>query len=100
MLHNVYTALVEHKGFSVDKLTNRNGPEGNIIYMGLFIPSLAVQPCNPTFVQGRDTWIQADQDLFNGANRCTLFKAFASRGLGLRASSRALRDNVDIPADC
>ncbi|TEB17453.1 hypothetical protein FA13DRAFT_1804360 [Coprinellus micaceus] len=100
ILHNVYAGLVEEKGFSADKLTNPDGPEGNIVYMRLFIASLAVQPCNPTFVQARDAWIQADQNLFNGANRCTLFKAFASRGLGLRASSRALQDNADIPADC
>jgi extracellular elastinolytic metalloproteinase len=100
ILHNVYAGLVEEKGFSADKLTNPDGPEGNIVYMRLFIASLAVQPCNPTFVQARDAWIQADQNLFNGANRCTLFKAFASRGLGLRASSRALQDNADVPADC
>lgn len=100
MLHNVYAALVDSLGFSADKLTNPDGKEGNIVWMRLFIASLALQPCNPTFVQARDAWIQADQNLFDGANRCTLFKAFASRGLGLGASSRALQDNADVPADC
>ncbi|KAJ2931005.1 hypothetical protein H1R20_g6081, partial [Candolleomyces eurysporus] len=98
-LHNVYAALVEARGFSADKLTNPDGTEGNVVYMKLFIASLAVQPCNPTFVQARDAWIQADQNLFNGANRCTLFKAFASRGLGLNADD-TFTDDETVPAEC
>ncbi|KAF8877846.1 metallo proteinase 10 [Gymnopilus junonius] len=58
---------------------------GNIVFMHLFIDALSVQPCNPTFVQARDAWIQADQNRYNGTNRCTIFKAFASRGLGINA---------------
>ncbi|KAG2003700.1 extracellular elastinolytic metalloproteinase [Coprinopsis cinerea AmutBmut pab1-1] len=98
MLHNVYDALVREHGFSNQKLTNPDGSEGNIVWMRLYIDALAIQPCNPTFVQARDAWIQADQNRYNGANRCLLFRAFASRGLGLNA--RNFVDDTTIPADC
>lgn len=100
MLHNVYAALVDELGFSADKLTNPDGTEGNIVYMHLFIDALTLQPCNPTFVQARDAWIQADENRFNGANKCTIVKAFASKGLGLNARSGVFADDATIPAEC
>ncbi|KAF5309720.1 hypothetical protein D9611_014433 [Ephemerocybe angulata] len=99
MLHNVQDALVQARGFSEEKLTNPDAPEGNVVFMRLFIDALAVQPCNPTFVQARDAWIQADQIRFNGANKCTLFKAFASRGLGLNADDQFI-DDTTVPPEC
>lgn len=99
MLHVVYAALVDARGFSANKLTDANGTEGNIVFMRLFIDALPIQPCNPTFVQARDAWIQADQNRFNGANKCTLFKAFASRGLGLKADN-TFKDDTTLPAGC
>jgi extracellular elastinolytic metalloproteinase len=98
MLHNVYAALVEDKGFSADKLTDADGVEGNIIWMRLFIDSLALQPCNPTFVQARDAWELADRNRYNGANRCTILRAFASRGLGANADN--FQDDTTLPAGC
>ncbi|KIM35854.1 hypothetical protein M413DRAFT_449584 [Hebeloma cylindrosporum] len=99
MLHNVYAVLVDERGFSEEKLTNPDGKEGNIVYMRLFMRSLSIQPCNPSFVEARDAWIQADADLYNGANRCTLFQAFASRGLGLNADNTFV-DDFTVPAGC
>ncbi|KAG5653868.1 hypothetical protein H0H81_009947 [Sphagnurus paluster] len=99
MLHNVYAALVAERGFSTQALTNPNTNEGNVVYMHLFLDALLLQPCNPTFVSARDAWIQADQNRFNGANKCTIFKAFASRGLGLNAREDFV-DNADLPAGC
>ncbi|KAF5328132.1 hypothetical protein D9611_014937 [Ephemerocybe angulata] len=100
MLHNVQDALVQARGFSEEKLTNPDAPEGNVVFMRLFIDALAVQPCNPpVIVQARDAWIQADQIRFNGANKCTLFKAFASRGLGLNADDQFI-DDTTVPPEC
>lgn len=99
MLHNVYAVLVDQRGFSAEKLTNPDGPEGNIVFMRLFMRSLSIQPCNPSFVEARDAWIQADDDLYNGANKCNLFQAFASRGLGLNADSTFVDDDT-VPAGC
>ncbi|KAF9460273.1 Fungalysin metallopeptidase-domain-containing protein [Collybia nuda] len=99
MLHNVYAALVAERGFSKTALTNPDTTEGNVVYMHLFMDALLLQPCNPTFVSARDAWIQADENRYNGANKCTLFKAFASRGLGLNAADNFV-DNEDIPLGC
>ena len=87
MLHNVYAAR-----------TDPSGSEGNVVFMHLFIDQLALQPCNPTFLQARDAWIQADANRYGGANKCLLWKAFASRGLGTDAANH--RDGTAVPADC
>lgn len=46
----------------------------------------------------RDAWIQADVNRFSGANKCTLWTAFASRGLGVNAANH--RDDATVPAGC
>ncbi|KAJ6587531.1 Fungalysin metallopeptidase-domain-containing protein [Mycena vulgaris] len=99
MLHNVYAALVEAHGFSTTAATNPDGPEGNVVFLHLMLDALALQPCQPTFVSARDAWIQADQNRYGGANRCTVFAAFASRGLGANADA-SFTDDFSVPADC
>jgi len=48
MLHNVYAALVEKHGFSMNARRNPNGSEGNVVFLHLFMDALATQPCSPT----------------------------------------------------
>lgn len=98
MLHNVYAALIAQYGWSPAAKTNPDGAEGNIVYLHLFIDALSLQPCNPTFVQARDAWLQADVNRYGGANKCLIWRTFASRGLGLNA--RNFVDNFEVPADC
>ncbi|KAF5341927.1 hypothetical protein D9611_001094 [Ephemerocybe angulata] len=98
ILHNVYAALVAQYGWSPTSLTNPEGAEGNIVYIHLFIDALALQPCNPTFPQARDAWIQADVNRYGGVNKCLLWKVFASRGLGVNAKSFV--DDSSVPTDC
>ncbi|KAJ2916540.1 hypothetical protein MD484_g3868, partial [Candolleomyces efflorescens] len=97
-LHNVYAALVAQYGFSPSAFTNPDGPEGNVIFAHLFFDSLALQPCNPTFVAARDAWIQADQNRYGGVNRCLLWTVFASKGLGV--SARNYVDDFSVPSGC
>jgi len=97
ILHNVYTALVLKHGYSDTALTNPDGSEGHVVFMHLFIDCLAIQPCKSICwlhppVSAADcipsipcTWIQAEQTRYNGKYRCTLWKGFASRGLGIDA---------------
>ncbi|GLB39393.1 putative peptidase M36 family protein [Lyophyllum shimeji] len=120
MLHNVYAALVAARGFSTTALTNPDTSEGNVVFMHLFLDALLLQPCNPTceclaalvivlahllkvvkstVVSARDAWIQADQNRYGGANKCTVYKAFASRGLGYNAKPDFV-DNTDLPPGC
>ncbi|KAJ7895239.1 Fungalysin metallopeptidase-domain-containing protein [Mycena olivaceomarginata] len=98
ILHNVYAALVTAHGFSTTARTNPAGTEGNIVFLHLFIDALALQPCNPTFLTARTAWIQADTNRYAGANACTLWRAFASRGLGTAAANHV--DSTSVPAGC
>ncbi|KAI0042801.1 hypothetical protein FA95DRAFT_1499587 [Auriscalpium vulgare] len=98
ILHNVYAALVSAHGWSATARTDPTTSEGNVVFLHLFIDSLAIQPCNPTFLTGRDAWIQADANRYNGANKCLLWKQFASRGLGVNAANH--NDDKTVPSDC
>ena len=98
LLHNVYAALVATSGFSPAARTDPSGSAGNVVFLHLFVDALALQPCNPTVQNARDAWIQADQNRYGGAHRCTLWTAFASRGLGVNAAD--YEDNSTVPADC
>ncbi|KAJ3514000.1 hypothetical protein NLJ89_g2625 [Agrocybe chaxingu] len=98
ILHNVYAALVNAHGWSATARTNPNGAEGNIVFLHLFLDALTLQPCNPTFLTARDAWIQADANRYAGANKCILWNAFASRGLGTNAANR--NDGTSVPAGC
>ncbi|KAF8894987.1 Fungalysin metallopeptidase-domain-containing protein [Mucidula mucida] len=98
MLYNVYAALVAEHGWSATAMSDASGSEGNIVYLHLFVDALALQPCNPTLVAARDAWIQADENRYDGANKCIIWQAFASRGLGVNAAN--FEDDETVPDDC
>jgi extracellular elastinolytic metalloproteinase len=98
MLHNVYAALVSAHGWSATALTDPTSTAGNAVFLHLMLDALALQPCSPTFVTARDAWIQADVNRYAGANKCTLWKAFASKGLGTAAKSYT--DSTTVPSGC
>lgn len=97
-LHNIYAALVGLYGFSSTARTDPNGSEGNVVFLRLVMDALAIQPCNPTFVQARDAIIQADANRYQGVNRCLLWRVWASRGLGVGA--QGFVDSSAIPDEC
>ncbi|KAI0765479.1 Fungalysin metallopeptidase-domain-containing protein [Fomes fomentarius] len=99
ILHNVYAALVDAHGFAADARTNPSSSAGNVVYFHLFVDALQLQPCNPTPVSARDAWIQADVNRYGGVNKCLLWKAFASRGLGQNAAG-SYDDDSTVPSDC
>ncbi|KAG9127827.1 hypothetical protein FRC07_008837 [Ceratobasidium sp. 392] len=98
MWHEIYAALVEKLGFSADK-NNADGTEGNIVALHLLVDGLQLQPCNPTFIAARDAVIQADANRYGGANKCTLWTAFAKRGLGNGATTTKA-DDTTVPDGC
>ncbi|PFH46758.1 hypothetical protein AMATHDRAFT_88134 [Amanita thiersii Skay4041] len=98
MLHNVLAELVKAHGWSKNARTNPNGKKGNTIFLHLFMDGLALQPCNPSFVDARDAIIQADANRYKGAHTCLLWKVFASKGLGLKAANQT--DNDAVPEGC
>ncbi|KAF9265937.1 hypothetical protein L218DRAFT_971817 [Marasmius fiardii PR-910] len=98
ILHNVYAELVREHGFSTTARTNAAGTQGNVVFLHLLVDALALQPCNPTFPQARDAWLQADKNRYGGANHCLLWRVFASRGLGVGAALHI--DSLVVPVDC
>lgn len=117
ILHNVYAALVGQYGWSSVAKTNPDGTEGNVVYLHLLMDALRLQPCNPTckyksslllvgianlmifvVIAARAAWIQADANRYGGANKCLLWKAFASRGLGVNAANHV--DDATLPEGC
>ena len=103
MLWEMTWDLINQYGFSSNLYT---GTAGNNIAMNLVTTALKLQPCNPGFVDGRNAILQADSILYNGANKCLIWRAFARRGLGFSASqgsSASRTDQVeafDLPSIC
>jgi extracellular elastinolytic metalloproteinase len=92
------------RGFDPSAKTNPNGKRGNNVWLyvilhlklcmlithllissHLFVDSLAIQPCNPTFLIARSAWIKAEKVRYRGAYKCIIWRAFAQRGLGIDA---------------
>ncbi len=72
-----------------------NGTGGNNIALKLVVEGLKLQPCSPGFVDGRNAILLADQNIYGGANQCTIWKAFARRGLGYSASQGSTNSKTD-----
>lgn len=96
--HEIFASLIKKSGFSASK-NDPTGTAGNIVALHLFIDSLKLQPCNPTFISARDAIIQADANRYAGANKCALWTAFAKRGLGSGATTTKT-DSTTVPSGC
>lgn len=81
---------------------------GNSLMVQLVLNAMKLQPCQPSFFDARDAIIQADAQLTDGENFCTIWKAFAERGLGVNAAVRGRTpwgggirfDGDHVPATC
>ncbi|CAE6473878.1 unnamed protein product [Rhizoctonia solani] len=96
--HEITVALIKEHGFATD-LFDPTLTNGNTIALHLMIDGLIAQPCNPTFIDARNAIIQADANRYNGVNKCTLWKAFAKRGLGYGATTTKVNSET-LPPDC
>lgn len=88
MLWDLNWKYVEKYGYNNNVLADPNSGTARVLQ--LVMDALKLQPCNPTFVQGRDAILAADQASTNGANKCMIWSTFAKRGLGVNASAGAL----------
>lgn len=105
ILWEVYWNLVANYGYNPDVYSPWDSG-GNNLAIQLVIDGMLFQPCSPGFVDGRDAILVADQDLTGGVNYCTIYAAFAKRGLGYSAtqgSSDSITDGTqafDMPPYC
>ncbi|MFN1215547.1 T9SS-dependent M36 family metallopeptidase [Chryseobacterium kwangjuense] len=88
MLWDLHWKYVEKYGFSND-LSNTSSGSSKVLQ--LVMDALKLQPCNPTFVQGRNAILAADQAKTGGVDKCMIWKAFAKRGLGVNAAPGKLK---------
>lgn len=105
------TMLYEVMWNLIDKLGKNNAArptlnsagvatDGKYLAMQLVMEGMALQPCNPNFVQARDAILDADRALTGGANACPIWSGFAKRGLGSGAvySSSRRTGSTTIPS--
>ena len=61
----------------------------------LVLRGLQLSPLNPSFVDSRDSILLADRELTGGENQAIIWRAFASHGVGARATSTSgLADDI------
>ena len=84
MLWDLYWALTERYGFDPDLYT---GTGGNNLAIQLVMDGMKMQPCHPSFTDGRDAILAADRALTGGANQKLIWEVFARRGLGFSATA-------------
>ncbi|KAJ3357214.1 Fungalysin/Thermolysin Extracellular metalloproteinase 5 [Allomyces javanicus] len=97
LLLEVYWNLVDKYGYG--DIWTADATKGNTLFLRLVFDGLKLQPCNPTFINARDAVLQADKNLTGGKNQCEIWKGFAKRGLGTKATS-GFKDSFDVPAEC
>lgn len=90
-LWDLYWILIDEYGFDPDVAT---GEGGNNLAVQLSIDALKIQPCNPSFLDGRDALLAAD--LAAGAeSRCAIWEAFARRGMGVGADDGGSASSIE-----
>jgi extracellular elastinolytic metalloproteinase len=78
-------ALIDVYGFDPDVYNftgDINLDAGNIMAMAIVTEGLKFTPCQPGFVDARDGILLAAAEIYGGDLACSLWPAFAKRGLG------------------
>jgi uncharacterized repeat protein (TIGR01451 family) len=72
---------------------------GNSAAFKLVTEGMKLQPCGPGFIDARDAILKADTLFYNGLYSCSIWKAFAKRGMGRNASQGSAGSVTDqIPS--
>lgn len=92
MLWELQWNFIDQYGFDSDLYA---GSGGNNQALRLVIDGMKLAPCEPGFVDARDAILTADQIDTDGVNICTIWRAFAKRGLGVSAQQGSPYDFAD-----
>ncbi|CAA7197053.1 T9SS-dependent M36 family metallopeptidase [Chryseobacterium potabilaquae] len=104
MLWDLHWKYAEKYGYSSDVLANNTNGSTRVIQ--LVTDALKLQTCNPTFVDGRNAILAAEQATTGGEDKCMIWEVFAKRGLGVNASAGDkvnINDQVEdfaVPTEC
>lgn len=100
---DVTWAIIQQEGTINPDIYNVAGGGGNVKALQLVMAAMKLQACSPGFLDARNAILKADEILFNNAHKCTIWSAFAKRGMGYSAvqgSSNSTTDQVekfDVP---
>ncbi|GAW13838.1 hypothetical protein ANO14919_032280 [Xylariales sp. No.14919] len=100
MLYEVMWNLIDKHGLSTAQKPTFDSDgvptDGKFLTMKLVSDGMALQPCNPNFIQARDAILDADTALTGGDNQCEIWTAFAKRGLGDGAAFGSTRKGSNV----
>ena len=68
---------------------------GNTISLKLMIEGCRLQPCQPGYIDARDAILKADRNLYCGRHACSIWTAFAKRGMGFGATQGSSNSATD-----
>ncbi len=88
--------MIQQTGINPD-LFNPSGSGGNSAALKLVTEAMKLQPCGPGFIDARNAILQADTIFFGGLYSCSIWKAFAKRGMGrnaLQGSASSVTDQT------
>jgi len=89
--------IIQQDGVINTNFFNANNAGGNTVAFKLVTEAMKLQRCGPGFIDGRNAILKADTLLYNGKYSCSIWKAFAKRGMGVNAaegSSNSVNDQV------
>ncbi len=109
-IHDSY-ADVGNQGFAVHNdgeiwaatLWDLRTTLGATITDNIVLNGMKFTPNRPSFLNARDGILQADQNLYAGANRCTIWTVFARHGMGVSAVGNDGTTHTaatNVPTDC
>lgn len=97
ILHEVLWDLIANYGINPARkprflmttsgVTPQVPDDGRYLAMKLVMDGMSLQGCNPGLIEARNGILDADRVLTGGRNVCTLWRAFAKRGLGVEANA-------------
>ncbi|MFY7964774.1 MAG: M36 family metallopeptidase [Chitinophagaceae bacterium] len=87
--------IIKQENVIGPNLYNSSSIGGNVIALNLVMLGLKLQPCSPGFLDSRDAILAADDILYGGRHKCTIWKAFARRGMGFSAKQGASTSTND-----
>jgi hypothetical protein len=99
MLWDMAWEIIFQDNQIVNDISNTSNWVGNAAAFKLVNEGLRLQKCSPSFVDGRDAILKADDMLFNGKYKCSIWKAFARRGLGVNASTGSSSNDRTVTQD-
>ena len=78
-------SIIQKQGRIEPNLYSGVANGGNNVALQLVMQGLKLQPCQPGFLDARDAILTADSLLYRGQYHCTIWSAFARRGMGYSA---------------